>query len=176
MKKILAIGASNSTKSINKIFASYIANKMEGVDVTILDWSDVVLPLYSPDLESETGIPDAISFFINLIEEADGIVISLAEHNGLVSAAFKNLCDWTSRVNQKVWQDKPLFLAATSPGGRGGASVLKITKEIIPFAGGNVIEDFSLPLFYDNFKDGKLINEILESELNNKVSNFQKHI
>ena len=173
MKKILAIGASNSSKSINKVFASYISSKLKNTEVTVLDWSNLVLPLYNPDLEAEAGIPEKVTEFKTLINTSDGIVLSLAEHNGFQTAAFKNLWDWTSRIDQKFWQEKPMFLAATSPGGRGGASVLKATKDSFPYFGGNVITDFSLPSFYDNFTNGTISNEDLLKDLESKISDFQ---
>ena len=89
MKKIIAIGASNSKNSINKTFAAYAANKVKGTTVTILDLNDYPLPIYSIDLESEAGIPENAKKFDQQIQEADGIVISLAEHNGSYSAVFK---------------------------------------------------------------------------------------
>ena len=57
MKKILALGGSNSSKSINTTFATYIANQLQDSEVTVFDWNEFVLPLYSPDLEAEIGIP-----------------------------------------------------------------------------------------------------------------------
>lgn len=174
MKKILAIGGSNSSKSINKTLASYIANQIKEASVTVLDWTELELPLYNPDLEVSNGIPNNVAKFRQWVEEADAIVLSLAEYNGLHPAAFKNLWDWTSRIEQKFWDSKPMFLSATSPGGRGGANVLRITKEIIPYFGGNVITDFSLPSFYDNFQDGKIVNEELLNELNQKLQEFQQ--
>lgn len=174
MKKILAIGGSNSSKSINKTLASYIANQIKETSVTVLDWTELELPLYNPDLEVSNGIPNNVAKFRQWVEEADAIVLSLAEYNGLHPAAFKNLWDWTSRIEQKFWDNKPMFLSATSPGGRDGANVLRITKEIIPYFGGNVITDFSLPSFYDNFQDGKIVNEELLNELNQKLQEFQQ--
>jgi chromate reductase len=176
MKKILAIGGSNSKKSINKIFATYIANQLENVEVEVANWEGLVLPLYSPDLEEETGVPENALRFKEMIENADVIVLSLAEHNGLPTAAFKNLWDWTSRIDMKFWAEKPMFLAAISPGGRGGASVLRIIKDMIPHFGGNVIADFSLPRFYDNFKNEVLIDEKLNQELNEKIADFQQQL
>ena len=40
---------------------------------------------------------------------------------------------------------------ATSPGARGGASVLEIAKNRFPFQGAQVKGTFSLPSFYENF-------------------------
>lgn len=176
MKKIIAIGGSNSSKSINKIFASHIANRIENAEVTTMNWTDFELPLYSPDLEAKTGVHENAIKFKDLLESSDAVVLSMAEHNGFQSAAFKNLWDWTSRLDAKFWADKPMFLAAASPGGQGGTNVLRVTKELIPHFGGNVVTDFSLPTFYENFKEGKITNEDLEEDLTAKIELFNQAI
>lgn len=176
MKKVLAIGASNSSKSINKVFATYIANKIQNAEVTILEWDDMVLPLYSPDLETAEGVHENAHKFKQLVDEADAIVISLAEHNGLPAAAFKNLWDWTSRINQKFWANKPIFLASTSPGGRGGMNALRVVKEMMPHFDGQVIEDFSLPKFHQNFQEGDITDAELKQDLINKIKHFSQTI
>lgn len=174
MKKVLAIGASNSSKSINTLFATYVANQMEDSIVTTADWKDLVLPLYSPDLEASEGIPENAQNFVNRIQSVDAIVLSLAEYNGMPSAAFKNLWDWTSRINMQFWSDKPMLLMAASPGGRGGANVLDVISNLMPHLGGNVIAQFSLPSFHSNFQNGQLINQELNKELTGKIKVFQE--
>jgi NAD(P)H-dependent FMN reductase len=176
MKNVLAIGASNSSKSINKVLATYIANKIQGADVTVLEWNNIALPLYSADLEIEEGVPANAHKFKQLIDNSDAIVISLAEHNGLLTAAFKNLWDWTSRIEKNLWANKSIFLAATSPGGRGGKNVLRVVSELMPHFGGKVITSFSLPLFYQNFQDGEIVNAELKQDLLNKIKHFEQSI
>ena len=66
-----------------------------------------------------------------------------------------------------------MLLTATSPGGRGGVGALEIIKNVIPHFGGDVIADFSLPSFYDNFKDSKIVDEEKEKELKEKVNLFK---
>lgn len=176
MKKILAIGASNSSTSINKVFATYVANKIEDATVTVADLNELELPLYSTQLEAEIGIPENAVKFRTFIEESDGIVLSLAEYNGMITSAFKNLWDWASRVDMKIWKEKPMLLLSTSPGGRGGIGALELTKNILPYFEGNVIAEFSLPTFYDNFKDGAIVNEELASGLATKIEIFQKEV
>ena len=176
MKKILAIGGSNSKTSINKMLATHIASQVEGAAVTTLDWDHLVLPLYSVDLEANEGIPEAVIAFKKQIEDTDSIVLSVAENNGNITAAFKNLWDWTSRLDPKVWMIKPLFLAATSPGGRGGMNALEITKNLMPHYGGNLIVDFSLPSFYDNFKEGTIAEAEKLQELTDKIEVFSKSV
>ncbi len=92
------------------------------------------------------------------------------------TAAFKNLWDWVSRINKKVWSDKPIFLAATSPGGRGAQSALKIIKDLMPHYGGNVIVDYSLPKFHDNFTHNGIKDEEKAQELKGKIHQFQTAI
>ncbi len=176
MKKIIALGGSNSKKSINKELAQYTANKIANSETIVADLNEYELPLYGIDLENEKGIPDNAIKLNTLIEDADGIVISMAEHNGSYTAAFKNAIDWLSRINQKVWKDKPMFLMATSPGARGGNAVLNTATIAFPFFGGNIITDFSLPSFYDNFSKEGLKNDDLNKTLNQKIQMFQEAI
>lgn len=176
MKKIIALGGSNSKNSINKELAQYTANQITNSETIVADLNDFELPLYGIDLEKEKGIPDNAKKLNILIKEADGVVISMAEHNGSYTAAFKNTIDWLSRINQKVWKDKPIFLMATSPGGRGGATVLDTAKTAFPFFGSNVIADFSLPSFYDNYSKDGIKNADLNETLNQKILMFQKAI
>jgi chromate reductase, NAD(P)H dehydrogenase (quinone) len=174
MKNIVAIGASNSSKSINKTFAVYAAQKIENAHIQIADLIELELPLFSPDLQALKGIPDNAQIFRKLITHSDGIVLSLAEYNGMVTTAFKNLWDWTSRIDKDFWQKKPMLLLATSPGGRGAMSVLNTVKTLLPHFGGNVIADFSLPRFQQTFTPNGLKDEALNTELNNKIELFQK--
>ena len=176
MKKIIALGGSNSRNSINKTLATYTANQLENSAVTVVDLNDFDLPLYGIDLENESGIPEDATRLDNLIEEADGLVVSLAEHNGSYSAAFKNTYDWVSRINQKVWKDKPMLLMAASPGGRGGATVLQAAMATFPRMGANVIASFSLPSFHTNFSEDGIADEELNADLNQKIQLFQEAI
>lgn len=63
---------------------------------------------------------------------------------------------------------------ATSPGARGGASVLEIAKKAFPFYGGNVKAAFSLPSFDANFDilNGKISNPELDNQLKEIIKNF----
>lgn len=165
MKTIVALGGSNSKTSINKKLAQYAANMVEGASVTTLDLNDFNIPMYGIDHEQAHGIPEDAKKMNNLIANADGLVISLAEHNGAYSAAFKSVFDWMSRINKEVWHNKPMLLMATSPGARGGASVLTLAKGSFPHLGGNIVADFSLPSFQNNFENDKVINEALQQQL-----------
>jgi chromate reductase, NAD(P)H dehydrogenase (quinone) len=174
MKKIIAFGASSSKTSINKQLATYTANQFKNVLVEILDLNDYEMPIFSIDKEKENGIHPLAHDFYAKIGSADLIVISFAEHNGAYSTAFKNILDWTSRINGKTFQEKPMLLLATSPGARGGSSVLEIAKNRFPFQGGIVKGSFSLPSFNDNFDSEKgITNEELKKQLLGIVNSIE---
>ena len=165
--KLLAFAASSSRKSINKQLVIYAASLLEGADVEVLDLNDYELPLFSVDKEVELGNPALAKAFLLKVASSDAVIISFAEHNGSYSAAYKNLFDWCSRMGQKVFHDKPLVLLSTSPGARGGASVLTTAINSAPFFAGRVKASLSIPSFYDNFdlEHGILKNEELKTQL-----------
>ncbi len=176
MKKIITIAGTNSQKSINKRLLSYSSGLLENVELISIDLNDYVLPIYGVDFEEENGIPTAIKRLNELFDKADGFIVALAEHNGTYTAVFKNTLDWLSRANMKVWREKPVLLMATSPGGRGGATVLQGAVDYFPFLGANVIEDFSLPSFFENFLDDGITDAILREELAQKLQLFEQHL
>lgn len=173
--KIIAFGGSPSKNSINKKLATYAASLFENAEVEVLDLNDFQMPLFSVDVEKEIGQHPLAKNFLDKIATADILVASLAENNGNYSAAFKNVFDWCSRINGKVFQEKPMLLMATSPGARGGASVLEIAKNAFPRYGAIIKATFSLPSFNDNFdvEKGKISNEELDNQLKEIVESFQ---
>ena len=174
--RILAFAASNSSVSINQQLAQYAASLAEGAEVETLDIHDFEMPIYRHDREEESGIPSLAHDFLARIGEVDALIISFAEHNGAYSAAFKNLFDWCSRVGREVWQGKPMLLLATSPGGRGGQSVLEFAVASAPRFGANVIGNLSVPSFGENFDSdaGQLTDRALDDELRALVNALTK--
>jgi NAD(P)H-dependent FMN reductase len=165
--KILAFAASSSKNSINKKLATYAANLAENAEVEVIDINDYEIPIFSEDKEKELGQPQPAKDFYQKLGEADAIIISYAEHNGTFTSAYKNLFDWTSRINQKVYQNKAMIILATSPGPGGASSVLNTAVTSGPYFAANIIGSLSVPSFYDNFdsETGKLSNQVLNDEL-----------
>ena len=96
------------------------------------------MPIYSPDRQKADGVHPLAQALFDEIGASDAVIVSFAEYNGFVTAAWKNIYDWMSRIDQKVWQDKPLVLLAASPGGRAGANVLRTQEQTAPFFGMNI--------------------------------------
>jgi len=171
--KILAIAGSNSETSINRQLVTYATTLFENAEVEIVDMNDFEMPIYKHQREVESGVPQQANDFAAKIDHADILLVSLSEHNGTYSTAFKNVFDWTSRIKQRaVWNEKPMLLMATAPGGRGGLGVLEAAEKRFPLHGGNIVDTFTLPFFNDNFdkENQKIANEEKDSELREKVS------
>lgn len=176
MKKVLVFGASSSHHSINKKLATFagelVKKHHKNCELDILDLNDYEVAIFSVDKEGD--IPKKIYEFSQKIIDCDLIVISMAEHNGSYSAAFKNIFDWVSRIpERKVFADKPMLVLATSPGARGGSSVLETATKRFPFNGGKVLDSFSLPNFNENFSEKE---GITNSELKTKLEDLIKKL
>ncbi|WP_348798628.1 NADPH-dependent FMN reductase [Flavobacterium adhaerens] len=172
--KIIAFAGSPSKNSINKKLATYAAGLFENAQVEVLDLNDYEMPLFSVDKEAVVGQHALAKAFLEKIATADFLVVSLAENNGNYSAAFKNTLDWCSRVNPKLFQEKPMLLMATSPGARGGISVLEIAKNNFPRFAADIKAVYSLPSFNDNFDivNGEISNAELDNQLKEIVGGF----
>lgn len=173
--KILAFAASNSRNSINKDLINYTTKLLDRHEVKIIDINDFDMPIYGIDLEQSQGIPDAARRFLKQIEEADALLISYAEHNGNYAVAYKNLFDWASRENGKVYQGKSILMLSTSPGPGGAKSVLALAKESAHFFNGQVLSSLSIPSFYENFNQekGELTNPDLVSQLRAALASLE---
>ncbi|MBF4469959.1 NADPH-dependent FMN reductase [Flavobacterium sp. HJJ] len=171
--KIIAFAGSPSKKSINKKLVTYASSLFENAQVEVLDLNDYEMPLFSVDKEAVIGQHSLAQAFLEKIASADLLVVSLAENNGNYSAAFKNTIDWCSRINGKIFQEKPMLLMATSPGARGGASVLEIAKNNFPRFNADIKAVFLLPSFNDNFDTER--NVISNSELDNQLKEIIKN-
>ncbi|MCG9575557.1 NAD(P)H-dependent oxidoreductase [Vibrio tubiashii] len=172
--KIVAFGASTSSTSINKTLATYAANLIEGAEVTILDLNDYQVPMFSEDTEKEIGQAEGAKAFLADLAQADAIVVSFAEHNGSYPAAYKNLFDWSTRIERNVFQEKPVVYLATSPGPGGAQTVLAAATGSAPYFGAEVKASVSVPSFYDNFdlEAGQFRNQEIAQQVKQAVESL----
>ncbi len=135
------------------------------------------MPIYKHERELENGIPQLAKDFASKIDSSDLILMSLAEHNSVYSAAFKNVSDWVSRIkDRKHFGDKPIFLMATAPGNGGGKNVIEVFLKRAPFSGANVIAYFSLPNFKERFEEGQgITDEEKKAEFHEKLEAVKAH-
>jgi len=170
--RILAFGASNSRNSLNKSLAYHAADLFKAevlptAEIELLDLNDYEMPIYSIDRETENGIPDKAHAFYAAIGNADGLIISFAEHNGSYTAAFKNSLDWMTRIDRRIYQAKPLLLLSTSPGQGGGANVMKTALTGAAHFGAEVVGSLSVKSFHQSFdlENRTLVDPDLKNDL-----------
>ncbi|MEJ6777183.1 MAG: NAD(P)H-dependent oxidoreductase [Crocinitomicaceae bacterium] len=157
-KKIIVFAGSNSKESINQKLVCSISNLHEGIEV--INLRDYQAPVYGVDMEQEVGFPELMTSLNKKLKEADGFIVSIPEHNGSMPAVFKNTIDWLSRIEPKVFNDKPTVFLSTSTGERGGASALEHVVAIMSRRGANVIGCHSQGNFQDHYSNGELSGEL----------------
>jgi len=182
--KILTIAATNSRVSINRALIDFATSRLQtellpDCEIETIDLNDYEMPIYSKERQAEGGILSQAQAVFEKIGSVDAVVISFAEHNGSVSAAWKNIFDWMSRIDMKVWQGKPLLLLAATPGGRAGAGVLGEQEKMAPHFGadlrgvqgfGNWGDAFSAESGLVRAEDLKALDEALKGLIFNTVS------
>lgn len=127
-KKVVAICGSqgrdsvnlNLIKAIDRIYSSRI-------DLTILG-TLTLIPHFNPDLLS-SPLPIEVHSFINIINEADGVLICTPEYAMGVPGTLKNAIDWT--VGTVVFSEKPTVLITASSLGEKGHRAMLDTLKII---------------------------------------------
>ncbi|MBS7333712.1 MAG: NAD(P)H-dependent oxidoreductase [Weeksellaceae bacterium] len=170
----IAFAGSNSSTSINKQLVTY-AVQLYG-NAQILDFNDYNIPTYDIDIEKKEGFSIDVNKFYSAIQDSSILLISFSEHNASITAVFKSYMDWCSRINPKFMTDKKIFAMSTSPGGYGGRNALEAGIKLVEKFDGTVLEEFALPKFNENFKEGKITDETLDQELKTKMNSFQEKV
>jgi NAD(P)H-dependent FMN reductase len=165
MSTILAFAGSNASASINYQLVSYASSQITEHSVNLLNLAHYPFPMYSIDLEQSEGFSNSLREFCASIQKAEGLVLSVSEHNSMPSAYFKNLLDWLSRVDRQFLANTKVFLMGASPGQRGAMTAMKAVADLLPRFGAEVIAEFSLPSFGQNFDQEQ---GILDAEKKNE--------
>ena len=156
----------------------YMVKEIHTRPAARLSLLDYDIPLYNLDLEQERGIPIDIQIIKNKIASSSGIIIGVNEHNGMISAYFKNIIDWLSRADRSFLANKKMLLVSTSPGARGASSALAYMKSTAPRFGGVVAESFSFPSFQENFDVNNLsiTNAAMELGISQVLASFLQQL
>ncbi len=153
MKKVLAFSGSNSSASINQKLIRFAAEKVQKAEVTVVDLRDYNAPIYSMDLETESGIAEPVKNLLETMSGYDGFLISSPEHNGSTPAFFKNIIDWLSRADRRFFNGKPIMVMGASPGGSGAGSARAQVSKMFGHFGGKVVAEFGLANFHKHLAE-----------------------
>lgn len=179
--KILAFSGSNSPTSINQQLVQYAARHLHH-PVQLLSLRDYPLPLFSVEHLEKHGVPDPASELLRIIKRHDAFIIAVPEHNHSVPAAFKNAMDWVSRAGDDyfIFDDKPILLIGTSPGGGGARSALQHAGTILETLRGKVAGVFPLASFHHHATlndEGIVIHdESLRKDLDDFLHAFERRL
>jgi NAD(P)H-dependent FMN reductase len=130
--------------------------------------------MFGEDIEREEGYPNTLRNLLSIIKEADGLIISVNEHNGTVSAYFKNVLDWLSRIEYKFLKDKKVLLLSTSKGKRGARGALEYTASVLPRFDGEVIDSIPVASYKEVYDADSLTfrDKDVEQRLREGVENL----
>lgn len=176
MKKILAFAGSNSSKSINQQLVVATSEMIDFAKVDVISLRDYNVHIFGVDIEAEQGSPEQMQALMNLIKSYDGYIISTPEHNGIPPAFFLNILDWLSRIERRIFGEKPTFLLSTSTGPRAGSAALQILENVIPRFGADVSGVYAFPSFNHNFQDGAIQNHDELEKLKIQLQFFESKI
>lgn len=127
--KLVFMSGSLRASSFNTAFLKALAARVpEGTEVV---WADIgSLPLFNQDDEAAETKP-AVRQLRELVDQADGVVISSPEYNHSIPGVLKNAIDWLSRPpGESVWKHKPVMLAGASPSFVGTARAQQHLKQV----------------------------------------------
>ncbi|MDN5845253.1 MAG: NAD(P)H-dependent oxidoreductase [Candidatus Nitrosocosmicus sp.] len=114
MKNVLALIGSAATSSVNHKLIEYILLEARDLfQVTVYDRLKT-LPHFDPKRSLE-HVPSEITELRNLIQGADGVIISTPEYVFSIPSGLKNIIEWC--VATTVFSGKPLGIITASTSG-----------------------------------------------------------
>jgi chromate reductase len=78
-------------------------------------------PVYNADIQNSTGFPAEVTVWADAIRSADGVIVVSPEYNWSIPGGLKNAIDWSSRLKDVPFTNKPVALQSCSGGLLGGA-------------------------------------------------------
>ena len=168
---MLVFVGSNSSKSINEQLTKAVLKELN-VTNTFIDLKTLDIPLFSEDLEREIKSPKGIEFLKEQIDAFEHIFITTNEHNGNLSAFFKNILDWLSRLDKSFLENKKVFILSTSNGKRGGLSANESLQKVVERSGCKIYESYAFASFSENFnkETQQITNEDFLKEIDEKLN------
>jgi chromate reductase, NAD(P)H dehydrogenase (quinone) len=137
-------------------------------------------PIYNVDVHNASGVPADVTAWCDAIRAADGIVIVSPEYNWSIPGGLKNAIDWSSRLKDVPFKDKPVALQSASGGQVGGARMqyhlrMSLTAiDAIMFGKPEVFVNFAATKIDE--KTGELTDQAVKDVIKLQLAAFAKFI
>ncbi len=120
--RILVMPASTRTASLNQALGRLLTERLRtaGNHASLIDLAEYPMPMYDGDVEQRDGVPESAARLVDLVKEAEVLILVSPEYNGSFPALLKNTYDWMSRVDRRCLAGMTVMLASAAPGERGG--------------------------------------------------------
>ena len=160
---ILAIsGSLKSTSSNTNILRALSKLETDQINFILFEGLDD-FPHFNPEKEEGN---DAVKIFRQLIQKADGVVISTPEYAFGVPGTLKNALDWT--VSSGEFNEKPIIAISASPMYEGGLKAMNSLLLTLSALGTLMTEKSHLSIaniLKKITKEGELVDEQTKLDL-----------
>jgi NAD(P)H-dependent FMN reductase len=177
MTTILGISGSLRSGSLNTRLLAAAAQLTEAG--TTLEVASIRgIQLYDGDLESASGIPQAVRDLKARVMASDGLLLATPEYNNGIPGVFKNAIDWLSRPPAEiaaVFGGRPVAVIGASPGGFGTILAQDAWLPVLrtlgtrPWFGGRLLVSRAHKAFNES---GELVDDGVRSQLRDFVNGF----
>jgi chromate reductase, NAD(P)H dehydrogenase (quinone) len=108
--------------------------------VSLAEWRGLAgLPAFDED--RERALPESVRAFLQLVAQADALLIATPEYNASIPGALKNALDWASRpFPHNVLHDKPAAVIGASAGLFGAAWAQAELRKTLTASGAAVLD------------------------------------
>lgn len=181
MTKLIGISGSLRIASYNTALLRTAATMMpEGTELALGTIRGI--PLYDGDLESEDGIPAAVTALKDAIANADGLIIATPEYNNSMPGVLKNAIDWLSRPPadiKRVFGGKPIAIVGASPGGFGTILSQNAWLPVLrtlgtePWFEGRLMVSRAQKVFDEN---GVMVDQAMQEQLKQFIDGFVEFV
>lgn len=160
--RILAFSGSARRESLNKklLAVTVQAVRAIGGEVTLVDLTDLPLPLYNGDLEDASGLPANVVKLIELVTQHQALLIASPEYNSMITPLLKNTIDWCTRADDNPFIGKVAAVVSASPGPFGGVRSMTLARQLLLHVGCHVVPaQCFLPKAHEAFDEQGALKE-----------------
>lgn len=158
MKILLFCGSARANSNSRRV-VQYVDSllQQEGVETTLFDVGEQRLPLF--DGEKETLAHPLVTSLQKQAHEADGFFVCSPEYHSGMSGSLKNAFDF---LGWDHFYNKPVSIAATAGGGKGGMNALNNLRLVLRGVGALVLIQQVVVDPQDILDHGDLVPKIQE--------------